>query len=580
MHLFLMRACAAAVALGLVALSSPRHANAGVLETNYLPLWMPMPRFIPGPPQWMPPVPPPSGSGEIYSPSQTATYEMSNIGGYSFPPCEPNPGGLMTKTQWGSAAFRQAGRIVVHTFGSDFDTVLAAYRGSSCGALTLLGVNDNRVLPGMSTSQSLLQFDAAANTQYRLQIGGRNGAEGDIYANVFRLPPGGGLSVFLAQYGGTSFEGRDYVCELGYTHASTCPTAGFVVHNSTGKTLTVTPSASLGGAFFIPAAFSLAPGQARLVNFAYNTAFNRTTLRTVVGYFTFTGRVGTTLVSRAYSRGLVSVKSQTAYGPNVLRAAVANQVRTAYVNEGAFHDVKLSNVGTQAATGCHARSRVSSRLKTYWQLFTPPSTTGTPSVPITIPAGGFRWLRVWVASQTARDGDPLSLGDIIIDCANTAELAFNAANRFDLTTFGSFPLRNVAVTAVSPTNGVLNVPPTGTAKFRVSVRNTGPAVQLRVNGFYEGPFDDPANSRFTVTGICAASAAGACTGPSGSTVLIYSAPQNVTRYFNVFVKAPAVNPGYDPSKRRIFFNVKQDAPSNVASDYVLVGTRGISVRKN
>lgn len=579
MHLLHVCVRAAAVVFCMVALALPRHANAGVLETNYLPNWMPMPRLVVGPPLWMPPVPPPGG-GEVYSPSQTATYEMSNIGGYSFPACEPNPSGLMTKTQWGAAAFQQAGRVVVHTFGSDFDTVLAAYRGSSCGALTLLGVNDNRLVSGISTSQSLLQFDVAANTQYRLQIGGRNGAEGDIYANIFRLPVGGGLSVFLARYGGASFEGRDYVCELGYTHASTCPAATFVVHNSTSQTLTVTPSTNLGGAFVLPAAFSLGPGQAKAVNFAYNAAFNRTTLRTVVGYFTFSGRVGTTLVSRAHSRGLISVKSQTGYGPNVLRAAVANQVRTAYVNEGAYVDVKLSNIGAQAATGCHARSKVYSRLKTYWREFTPPSTLGTPSVPVTIPAGGSKWLRVWMASQTGRDGDPLSLGDVIIDCANTAELAFNAANRFDLTSFGSFPLRNVAVVAVSPTNGVLNVPATGTAKFRVSVKNTGAAAQMRVNGLYEGPYDDPANSRFTVTSICAANAAGACIGPNNATALIYSAPQNVTRYFNVFVRAPAVNPGYDASKRRIFLNVKQDAPANVATDYVLVGTRGIAVRKN
>lgn len=580
MQLSGVHARAAALLFILCAALAPQGAGAGVLERNYIPGWMPMPRFIPGPPLWMPPVPPPSGGGGVYSPSPTATYEMSNIGGYSFPPCEPNPGGLMTKTQWGSAAFGQAGRIVVHTFGSDFNTVLAAYRGSACGALTLVAVNDNRVVSGISSAQSLVQFDAAANTQYRLQIGGRAGAEGDIYASVSRLPVGGGLSVFLAKYGGASYEGRDYVCELGFTHASTCPSATFVVHNSTGQTLGVTPTASLGGAFVLPAAFALGPGQAKAVTFAYNAAFNRTALRTVSGYFTFTGRIGTTLVSRAYSRGIVSVKSQTGYGPAVLRAEVAKQVGVAYVNEGTSFDVKLTNTGAQAATGCHARSEAFSRLKTYWQLLTPPSTLGTPSVPVTIPAGGFRWLRVWVGSQTARNGDPLSLGEIVIDCANTAELAFNAANRFDLTSFGSFPLRNVVVAALSPTNGVLTVPPTGAARFRVSVRNTGPAAQMRVNGFYEAPFDDPANARFTVTGICAANAAGACTGSSASTVLIYIAPQNVTKYFNVFVRAPAVNPGYDPSKRRVFLNVKQDAPANVSDDYVLVGTRGVAVKKN
>lgn len=581
MHRFWFWTRAIALVLSVLALAPPQHASAGVIESFYIPNWIAMPRLTPFPPNWMPLIPPKQGpgGGTEYDPSPTATFEMSNIGGYSFPPCEPNPGGLMTKTQWGTAALAKAGRVVVHTFGSDFNTALAAYRGSSCGALTLLTVNDNRAVPGVSTAQSLVQFDAAANTPYRLQIGGRNGAEGDIYATISRLPAGGGLSVFLAKYGGVSFEGRDYVCELGYTHASTCPAATFVVHNSTNQTLNVTPTASLGGAFSLPAAFSLGAGQAKAVNFTYNTAFNRTALRTIAGYFTFSGRAGATLVSRAYYLGLISVKSQTGYGPDVLRAGVARQVRTAFINEGVSFDVKLTNTGAQAATGCHARPAVFSRLKISWQELTPPSTTGTPNVPVTIPAGGFKWLRVWVASQTARDADPISLGEIIIDCANTAALAFNAANRFDVTAFGSFVLRNVGVNPVSPTTGVLNVPATGTAKFRVSVRNTGPAAQMRVNGFYTAPFDDLQAERFVVTGICQANTAGVCTGPNNATVIIYNAPQNVTNYFNVFVRAPSANPGYDPGQRRVVLNVKQDAPANVTTDYVLVGTRGIAVKK-
>ena len=133
-------------------------------------------------------------------------------------------------------------------------------------------------------------------------------------------------------------------------------------------------------------------------------------------------------------RGLIAVKSQTGYGPDVLRASVSRQVGTEFVNNGIPFDVKLTNTGSQAATGCHARSEVYSRIQTIWQEYDPgsiggstrPATIGVPNVPVTIPAGGFKWLRVWVASQTPRDAaTPDFEGEIIVDCANTAELAFN-----------------------------------------------------------------------------------------------------------------------------------------------------------
>jgi hypothetical protein len=507
---------------------------------------------------------------------------------------EPNPGGLMTKTVWAGFTPTQAARVVVHTFGSknydtggELNTVLAAYRGSTFPSMVPVASNDDKTVAGISTVQSLIQFNVAANTPYRIQIGGRNGAEGDIYATVSVLPPSGGLSAFLATYGGPAFEGRDYICALGYGGGYFCNAAKFVVHNSTSQTLTVTPSATLGGAFVLPAAFTLAPGQAKIAEFAYNTAFNRATLKTIAGDFKFTGRNGSTVVSVADVRGLIAVKSQTGYGPDVLRASVLRQVGTEFVNNAIPFDVKLTNTGSQAATGCHARSEIYSRIQTIWQEYDPgssggstrPGRIGPPSVPVSVPAGGSKWLRVWVASQTPRDAaTPDFNSEIVVDCANTAELAFNLNNRFDLTTFGSFVLREVEVSAVSPTNGLLNVPAAGVAKFRVSAINRGPAVTMRVNGFYGRPYDDAANSQFVVTGVCEANAAGTCIGATDG-VIFYNAPTNVRKYFNVFVRAPTVNPGYDPTKRRIFLNIGQQAPNNVTSNYVLVGTRGIAVKK-
>jgi hypothetical protein len=206
-----------------------------------------------------------AGGTEV-DPSPTGTFEMDNIGG-SMNPCEPNPGGLMTKTQWGGSTVDKAGRVVIYTFGSEDDdtggqlnTVLAAYSGSSCASLNLLAVNDNRPVPGIGTTQSLVQFDVKVGTPYRVQIGTRNGAEGEIFATVYLLPPGGGLSVSLAKVGGVPRPGQDYVCRLQFSGAS-CETATSVVHNSTNKKLTVTPTSLLVELRFSPAAFTLAPGR-------------------------------------------------------------------------------------------------------------------------------------------------------------------------------------------------------------------------------------------------------------------------------------------------------------------------------
>lgn len=556
------------------------------------PLWIdPLP-WLPWPPET---IPDPDPGGDPFIPSNTVTFEMSNIGGYMFP-CEPNPGGLMTKTQWGGGTVSKSRRIVIHTFGSEdeetngpLNTVIAAYRGSKCGSLVPLKfdgenvVNDNFAVPGISTKQSLVQFDVAPGKPYRVQFGSRNGAEGDIYATVSVLPPGGGLSVFLAKYGGDQWQGREYVCELGYTHAATCPSATFVVHNSTNKTLSVTPSAGLGGALSSPPAFTLSPGQAKTATFAFNTSFNQTALRTIAGYFTFSGRAGTKLVSRAYALGVVGVKSQTEYGPDVLSASVSRQVRTALINGGAVFDVKLSNAGDQSATGCHVRGEVFSRLKTSWQELSktnPPTPAANPNVPVTIPAGGSKWLRVWVASQAPRDvGPPDTLGEIIVDCANTAALSFDTGNRFDVSALGSIRLSTINMATVAPTNGKLNVPATGLAKFRVSVTNAGPTARVRVNGFYYAPFDDAPESKFSVPGVCEANAAGKCIGPTKQFGIAYKAEKGVKKYFNVLVGAPDVDPGFDPGNRRVHLNVWQEAPDNVNADEIRVGTHGIPVKK-
>ena len=179
----------------------------------------------------------------------------------------------MTRTSWIGFKAPNAERIVIHTFGSEpwdtgvFDPLIAVYRGTALSNLQRVTANDNKQLPGISNVDSLVQFNTVAGTEYQVQIGSKNQVEGEISLNVFRFPPSGGLSAFLIHYDGNTvnpFNSRDYVCDFntGPSVTTTCPSAKFIVHNSTDSLLTVTASSVLGfGVVASPASF--VPGEGR-----------------------------------------------------------------------------------------------------------------------------------------------------------------------------------------------------------------------------------------------------------------------------------------------------------------------------
>jgi hypothetical protein len=223
----------------------------------------------------------------------------------------------MTRTVWGGLMAKAAERIVVHTYGSTndsdgssaLDTVLAVYRGTALDNLVRVTGNDNRPLPGVGAKHSLVQFDTVAGTDYVVQIGSRAQAEGEISLNVFSFPATGGLSAFLIHFGDNTvnpFNGRDYVCETSVTSTSIFCDARFIVHNSTGRTLTVTPSTTLDAGVTGPAPFSLAPGELKVAEFTVDPDFYRT-VHTVSGHFVFTGRRGRKVVTEARHRALIVV---------------------------------------------------------------------------------------------------------------------------------------------------------------------------------------------------------------------------------------------------------------------------------
>ena len=84
------------------------------------------------------------------------------------------PGGRSVWYWWRAPA---TGTVTIETVGSNFDTVLAAYRGSAVSALTRVAANDDI---GSGVYQSRLRFTAYAGTTYQLAVDGWSGASGSI----------------------------------------------------------------------------------------------------------------------------------------------------------------------------------------------------------------------------------------------------------------------------------------------------------------------------------------------------------------------------------------------------------------
>ncbi len=89
------------------------------------------------------------------------------------PPKAGNAGG---KSVWWTWQATLSGPVVFNTAGSTFDTLLAAYTGSSIPALASVAENDNN---GASVT-SRISFTATAGTTYAIAVDGKNAAAGTV----------------------------------------------------------------------------------------------------------------------------------------------------------------------------------------------------------------------------------------------------------------------------------------------------------------------------------------------------------------------------------------------------------------
>jgi hypothetical protein len=82
-----------------------------------------------------------------------------------------------------------AGDLTVSTCGSSFDTKLAIYPGTPCPSgidMAIACNDDSSVCPTNNGLSSIITFAAAANTTYRVRVGGFNGATGTGQLSITR----------------------------------------------------------------------------------------------------------------------------------------------------------------------------------------------------------------------------------------------------------------------------------------------------------------------------------------------------------------------------------------------------------
>src|SRR2546423_1040147 len=109
-------------------------------------------------------------SGSVTGTNVEATKEAGE-------PNHANAGNAGGKSVWYSWTAPASGPATINTAGSNFDTLLGVYRGTSVSALTLVGSNDDYAGPG---GPSQVGFSATSGTTYMVAVDGFSGASGNL----------------------------------------------------------------------------------------------------------------------------------------------------------------------------------------------------------------------------------------------------------------------------------------------------------------------------------------------------------------------------------------------------------------
>lgn len=115
------------------------------------------------------------------------TFTFSTAGAATDGPSEANAGFGAGNTQvnqdvWFNYTATCSGMVLVNLCGSQFDTRVAIYSGTTCPTVpnTAIAGNDNSTVCGSGNTRSFVSFAATAGSTYLIRVGGIQGAAGTV----------------------------------------------------------------------------------------------------------------------------------------------------------------------------------------------------------------------------------------------------------------------------------------------------------------------------------------------------------------------------------------------------------------
>lgn len=489
---------------------------------------------------------------------RSATYIVSNIGA-SLTKGQPTFGGRMKNPIWGHMDPNRDSRVVVHTFGSDVDTVLAVYgaevKKNGKIKYELLRGNDDTPVPGLGRGWSLVTVDLKKKRSYHVQIGGQDGAETSrIALTATAFGPKGGISAFLLSTSiAATMQNRDLVCSR-----RPCADATFIVHNSGKSRAAVTPSTTLTRFYQNPQPISLGAGEIAVVTFA-GRDFVNTNGVAETGLFSFNAVAGGETLESVTKNAAVFL-SDPAGSSDDLAASAPKRLRVGFVNEALSFTVRLRHTGADAARGCGFYSwqsdfrNILTRFRTIDAGGEP---TGDWGEFADIPAGQQQDFEVSVASIAPRQGDPeFGLADeMVASCLNRRQPAADLLNTLEVNADGAGVYTVIDAKIVG--GGALAAPARGQASFDVVAKNRLRTAELVARPVYVRPFDQSDPDKQYALSVCRLGKRDKCDGAK-SFDAPWAAKKGDEARFRVFVKAPKKKPPSGAASFRIYLKFVGD----------------------
>ena len=479
---------------------------------------------------------------------------------------EPDHASAGGASVWWSWTARFGGPVEVNTEGSDFDTMLGVYTGSTISALTVLGTNDDATGLGL---RSRVTFTATAGETYHVAVDGWRGDTGQIALNVFpaEAPPNDAFASAEVISGGQG-------SVAGFLHNATRET-GEPVHDDAADGV---EGGSIWYSWTAPSTGS------------FRFRLDGTNTDAAVAVYTGSSVDALTLVRRAVGDGSgiapteaspavdiaaqsgqvyrIAVAADDAPGESRLSwhavdntarllTAILPYARSVAPGEAATAFISVFNDGPVAAENCLLEGPATSDFPAVFTYqTTDPATnalTGAPNTPASIPAGQ---RQTFVFGLTPHDTVGTQEVSIVARCDNAAApTALEGVNTFILTSSvtETSPPDLLAIAATVSNDGVVRLPGvSGTQVFTVAAVNIG-------GDAGDVAIDVEATSAAQVTvQLCETDTSGNCLQPLSGTVSA-PFPAGQLRFFSIFVTGNGNPTPFDPARARLFVRLSEQA---------------------